>query len=52
MRSGSRTCIPDFIVQVDDGREYPLNLVVEIKGYRGEEAKEKGPPWKPAGCPA
>ena len=34
---------PDFIVRVDDGRgpEDPLNLVVEIKGYRGEDAKEK-----------
>ena len=37
----ARTYIPDFIVQVDDGREDPLNLVVEIKGYRGEDAKEK-----------
>ncbi len=36
-----RKYIPDFIVQVDDGREDPLNLVVEIKGYRGEDAKEK-----------
>lgn len=34
---------PDFIVQVDDGNgiEDPLNLIVEIKGYRGEDAKEK-----------
>ena len=34
---------PDFIVLVDDGRgrEDPLHLVVEIKGYRGEDAKEK-----------
>jgi type III restriction enzyme len=34
---------PDFIVQVDDGKgaEDPLNLIVEIKGYRGEDAKEK-----------
>jgi len=37
----SRTYLPDFIVQVDDGREDPLNLIVEIKGYRGEDAKEK-----------
>ena len=37
----SRTYIPDFIVHVDDGREDPLNLVVEIKGYRREDAKEK-----------
>jgi type III restriction enzyme len=36
-----RKYLPDFIVQIDDGREDPLNLVVEIKGYRGEDAKEK-----------
>ena len=39
--STPRTYIPDFIVQVDDGCEDPLNLVVEIKGYRGEDAIEK-----------
>nr|WP_200900249.1 hypothetical protein [Rubrobacter aplysinae] len=35
--------IPDFIVQVDDGHgeDDPLNLVVEIKGFRGEDAKSK-----------
>ncbi len=34
---------PDFIVDIDDGRgdEDPLHLVVEIKGYRREDAKEK-----------
>jgi type III restriction enzyme len=34
---------PDFIVVVDDGRGEadPLHLVVEIKGYRREDAKEK-----------
>jgi type III restriction enzyme len=34
---------PDFIVLVDDGRGENdlLHLVVEIKGYRGEDAKEK-----------
>ncbi len=34
---------PDFIVLLDDGRgkDAPLHLVVEIKGYRGEDAKEK-----------
>ena len=44
-RSGSitRTYIPDFIVQVDDGHGKGdiLNLVVEIKGYRNEDAKAK-----------
>ena len=45
--STSRRYIPDFILQVDDGRvdEHGdpdlLNLVVEIKGYRGEDAKAK-----------
>ena len=35
--------LPDFIVQVDDGQgpDDPLNLIVEIKGYRGEDAKEQ-----------
>ena len=39
----NRTYVPDFIVAVDDGRgpDDPLNLVVEIKGYRGEDAKDK-----------
>lgn len=34
---------PDFIVRVDDGRgdDDHLNLIVEIKGYRREDAKEK-----------
>src|SRR5690606_9612531 len=38
-----RKYIPDFIVRVDDGRgaDDPLNLIVEIKGYRHEDAKEK-----------
>jgi type III restriction enzyme len=33
--------LPDFIVQIDDGHDDPLNLIIEIKGYRGEDAKEK-----------
>jgi type III restriction enzyme len=41
MGSTPRKYLPDFIVQVDDGRPDPLNLIVEIKGYRGEDAKEK-----------
>jgi type III restriction enzyme len=39
--SQARTYIPDFIVLVDDGQEDPLHLIVEIKGYRREDAKEK-----------
>jgi len=39
----TRTYRPDFIVQIDDGHgpDDPLNLIVEIKGYRREDAKEK-----------
>ncbi len=38
-----RTYIPDFIVRLDDGRgaDDPLHLIVEVKGYRGEDAKAK-----------
>ena len=41
--SETRTYIPDFIVLVDDGRgdDDLLHLIVEIKGYRREDAKEK-----------
>jgi type III restriction enzyme len=41
--SGTRRYRPDFIVRVDDGHgdEDLLNLIVEIKGYRREDAKEK-----------
>ncbi len=41
--SETRRYIPDFIVQVDDGKgeDDLLNLIVEIKGYRREDAKEK-----------
>ncbi len=44
-RSGAETrrYRPDFLVLVDDGRgkDNPLHLIVEIKGYRKEDAKEK-----------
>ena len=41
--SEMRQYLPDFVVLVDDGHghEDPLHLVVEIKGYRREDAKEK-----------
>jgi type III restriction enzyme len=41
--SVTRTYIPDFIVLVDDGHgdDDLLHLIVEIKGYRREDAKEK-----------
>ncbi len=38
--STARKYRPDFIVRLETGDE-PLNLIVEIKGYRGEDAKEK-----------
>lgn len=39
----TRTYIPDFVVLVDDGRgeDDLLHLIVEIKGYRREDAKAK-----------
>jgi type III restriction enzyme len=41
--SETRKYLPDFIVLVDDGRgdDDLLRLIVEIKGYRREDAKEK-----------
>ena len=39
--SATKRYLPDFIVQIDDGRPDPLNLVVEVKGFRGEDAKDK-----------
>jgi type III restriction enzyme len=39
----ARVYIPDFIARIDDGRgpDDPLNLVVEVKGYRRENVKLK-----------
>ncbi len=41
--STMRKYLPDFVVHVDDGHgpDDPLKLIVEIKGYRREDAKEK-----------
>ena len=41
--SQTRRYLPDFVVLVDDGRgdDDLLRLVVEVKGYRGEDAKDK-----------
>jgi type III restriction enzyme len=41
--SDQRRYLPDFLLKVDDGRgeDDRLNLIVEIKGYRGEDAKVK-----------
>ncbi|MET4687716.1 hypothetical protein [Sinorhizobium fredii] len=44
-RSGSvpRRYLPDFVIQVDDGRgpDDPLNLIVEVKGFRGLDEQIK-----------
>ena len=39
----SRIYLPDFILLLDDGHgeHDPLHIVVEIKGYRREDAKDK-----------
>lgn len=41
--SGMRRYLPDFVVLIDDGHgsDDLLHLVVEVKGYRREDAKEK-----------
>jgi type III restriction enzyme len=39
--STPRKYLPDFLLRIDDGKPDPLNLIVEIKGYRGEDAREK-----------
>jgi type III restriction enzyme len=41
--STARQYWPDFIIRIDDGRgpDDPLNLVVEVKGYRRENVKLK-----------
>ncbi|MFN8695926.1 MAG: BPTD_3080 family restriction endonuclease [Burkholderiales bacterium] len=51
--SEMRKYLPDFIVLVDDGHQPKadgtpdlLHLIVEIKGYRGEDAKEKASTMK------
>ena len=43
MGPAARKYRPDFIVLVDDGRgpDDPLHLIVEIKGFRGEDARAK-----------
>ena len=49
-RNGSemRRYLPDFIVLVDDGHgeDDLLHLIVEVKGYRGEDAKQKATTMK------
>ena len=39
--SEKRIYLPDLIVLLENGTQEPLHLIVEIKGYRREDAKEK-----------
>ncbi len=43
MGTENRRYLPDFIALIDDGHgpDDPLHLVIEIKGYRDEDAKDK-----------
>lgn len=44
----TRRYVPDFIIRLEDGRgpADPLNLVLEVKGYRDEDAKMKAQTMK------
>ncbi|MDE0052881.1 MAG: DEAD/DEAH box helicase family protein [Gammaproteobacteria bacterium] len=50
----ARKYVPDFLVLLDDGlgRDEPLHVVVEVKGFRGEDARAKAETmdtfWVPA----
>ena len=37
----SRIYRPDFIVHINDGHDDPLQLIIEVKGYRREDVKDK-----------
>jgi type III restriction enzyme len=37
---------PDFIVRIDIGRDEPINLVLETKGFRGQDAQLKAETMK------
>jgi type III restriction enzyme len=37
----TRRYLPDFLVRLDDGGSEPLNLVLEVKGFRSESDKAK-----------
>ena len=39
--SRRRRYLPDFLVRLDDGGSEPLNLVLEVKGFRSESDKAK-----------
>ena len=37
----SRIYRPDFIVHINDGHDDPLQLIIEVKGFRREDVKDK-----------
>ncbi|BCW87137.1 hypothetical protein sos41_02630 [Alphaproteobacteria bacterium SO-S41] len=41
-----RAYVPDFIVRLDDGKDEPINLILETKGYRGSDAQMKAETMK------
>ena len=41
-----RKYVPDFIIRLDDDGEEPLNLIVETKGFRGQDAQIKAETMK------
>jgi type III restriction enzyme len=41
-----RRYVPDFIVRLDDGHAEPLNLIIETKGFRGQDAQLKAETMK------
>jgi type III restriction enzyme len=51
--SQNRIYIPDYIVLVDDGHGFddPLHIIIEVKGYRKEDAKEKSQTMKNSWIP-
>ena len=48
MEDSAKTYVPDFVIVIDDGksRDDPLQVVAEIKGYRGEDAVIKATTMK------
>ena len=48
----NRSYVPDFIVRIDDGAPEPINLIVEVKGFRGEDAKIKAETTQKSWIPA
>jgi type III restriction enzyme len=41
-----RRYVPDFIIRLDHGQAEPLNLIIETKGFRGQDAQLKAETMK------